>query len=47
MTIQDNFRPAPPAEISEPDEFAALRTRVRAMLAEHVTPERLNKFDEA
>jgi acyl-CoA dehydrogenase len=47
MTIQESFRPAPPAAIAEPDEFAALRKRVRAVLAEHVTPERLNKFDEA
>ena len=47
MPIQDNFRPAPPAEITEHEEFAALRKRVREMLAEHVTPDRLNKFDEA
>ncbi|GAA1772526.1 acyl-CoA dehydrogenase family protein [Pseudarthrobacter sulfonivorans] len=47
MSIQEDFTPAPPAEITEPAEFAALRKRVRAMLAEHVTPERLNKFDEA
>jgi alkylation response protein AidB-like acyl-CoA dehydrogenase len=47
MSIQENFTPAPPAEITEPAEFAELRRRVRAMVAEHVTPERLNKFDEA
>ncbi|WP_255770560.1 acyl-CoA dehydrogenase family protein [Pseudarthrobacter sulfonivorans] len=47
MSIQDDFKPAPPADITEPEEFAALRKRVRAVLAEHVTPERLNKFDEA
>ena len=47
MSIQEDFTPAPPSEIAEPAEFAALRKRVRAMLAEHVTPERLNRFDEA
>lgn len=47
MSIQDNFAPAPTAEIAEPAEFATLRARVREVLATHVTPERLNKFDEA
>jgi alkylation response protein AidB-like acyl-CoA dehydrogenase len=47
MSIQEDLTPASPAEITEPSEFAALRKRVRAMLAEHVTPARLNKFDEA
>lgn len=47
MSIQDNFVPAPTAEIAEPAEFATLRARVREVLATHVTPERLNKFDEA
>jgi acyl-CoA dehydrogenase len=47
MSIQEDFAPAPPAPIIEPQEVAALRARVRAVLTEHVTPERLNKFDEA
>lgn len=47
MTIQENFVPAAPADIAESPELAALRKRVREVLSEHVTPERLNKFDEA
>jgi acyl-CoA dehydrogenase len=47
MTIQENFLPAAPADIAESPELAALRKRVREVLSEHVTPERLNKFDEA
>ncbi|GAA3704409.1 acyl-CoA dehydrogenase family protein [Arthrobacter ginkgonis] len=45
MTTQATTTPA--AEITEPAEFADLRARVREELARHVTPERLNRFDEA
>lgn len=34
-------------DILESEEFGRLRERVRATLAAHVTPERLNRFDEA
>lgn len=34
-------------DILEPEEYGHLRGRVRATLAAHVTPERLNRFDEA
>lgn len=47
MSILEDFTPSLPSPITEPREVAALRARVRAVLAEHVTPERLNKFDEA
>ena len=48
-TMQEalNLIDAPPRAIAETPDGAALRSRVRSVLAAHLTPERLRYFDEA
>ena len=48
-TMQEalNLIDAPPRAIAETPDRAALRSRVRSVLAAHLTPERLRYFDEA